>query len=595
MQQKAKEKIAKKVSACIVLFLFTSLVAGQIAFGQDNTNTSEWSMNISILTEKNQTITPAIFAPFELIQLEAKVNYGNESRANNQVVFKIVGPQNSTSPNVIIRTAETDQNGTARITFRLPLGDITVNPVIGEWKVNCTTQTITGMLQEQTSFNVSKSVWPIIIQEVGLFDQNHTEKNSFEQGETAKVEVKINCTRASAVNASLRLDITDAGNTKTSQNTANQTLNDTQVIEYEFQIPDNAALGQALLNASLFSLIDEHEIQIAESKAVTFSIGEGSVQTGSRDIAVTSASLSATQIRQGEVLNVTIAVKNKGNTTEEPTIQILYNNILAGSLTVELSALEEKTVTYAWNTSKVSPGNFTVTVHANSVEGETETSDNNFTAGTIEILQQENAETATLFATSLFVVSLFIIGLTTFSSLSFLRWRQKPVSFKISLPLKREKQKKLLQPTPAIPVPPATSATVKSSNQEAPTARPVSYSNVLPITKQANAEIKSDIEKLQTDIGNNDILQNELTQLKLQSIELIPLSARAIELNIQKTQILRSNPSKQSQKELEALERLVNSQIEILEMEMANMKENIDALKKLTSGKDTTSFENKAE
>jgi hypothetical protein len=30
-------------------------------------------------------------------------------------------------------------------------------------------------------------------------------------------------------------------------------------------------------------------------------------------------------------------------------------------------------------------------------------------------------------------------------------------------------------------------------------------------------------------------------------------------------------------------------------MEMANMKENIDALKKLTSGKDTTSFENKAE
>jgi hypothetical protein len=76
---------------------------------------------------------------------------------------------------------------------------------------------------------------------------------------------------------------------------------------------------------------------------------------------------------------------------------------------------------------------------------------------------------------------------------------------------------------------------------------------------------------------------------------LIPLSARAIELNIQKTQILRSNPSKQSQKELEALERLVNSQIEILEMEMANMKENIDALKKLTSGKDTTSFENKAE
>ncbi len=124
-------------------------------------------------------------------------------------------------------------------------------------------------------------------------------------------------------------------------------------------------------------------------------------------------------------MNVTIAVKNKGNTTEEPTIQILYNNILAGSLTVELSALEEKTVTYAWNTSKVSPGNFTVTVHANSVEGETETGDNNFTAGTIEILQQENAETATLFATSLFVVSLFIIGLTTFSSLSFLRWSTK--------------------------------------------------------------------------------------------------------------------------------------------------------------------------
>ncbi len=564
----------KKVSALSLAFIvFLSLSFTQFLLVENvNAITTPWSLQVSVMNKDNQTVTNSNVAPFDLVQLKANVTYQNEPIANIFVAFKVVGPENSTTPTKVVRTAQTDTTGLAVISFRIPSGNASANPVRGVWKVNCTAASTNQTLQETALFQVG---WPATITEIKLFDQNNTENNNFTNGQTVKAQVKVENNNAQQMNATLHMNITDVSGANINEiDIQNQELNESDtIINTQFSIPENASAGQATVNANLFSYssIEQQVEVIAEPKNATFTIQEKQTQPTPtneyRDVAITHANLSTDKVAAGQTVNISATTINKGNRTEQSTIRIKYNDDSAGSLAIQFSAEEEKNVSYLWNTTDVLPGTYTITVRIDPVTGENQTSDNEVQAGTLTVTQQPDV-IPTVSATSLYVITLFIVGLTTFSLLSFLRWRRIPSpTIEVPMPLRSQERKENAKTSPN-----ADGATQNIEKMTVQTGE-VNYASVLP----SKAEIK--ISRM-----DQDRLTDELTQFKLQSLELIPLSARGIDISIQKIQILRASKASIEliQNELSELEKIVDLQTKAMENEIAILKDAIQKLRILS-------------
>jgi len=106
------------------------------------------------------------------------------------------------------------------------------------------------------------------------------------------------------------------------------------------------------------------------------------------DLKVINVSVSPAIVNVGDNVTVTVIVKNIG-TVEETTSVAVYGNqsILATKPEVILTAGEERTLTFIWNTIGVDEGNYIIKATATSVPGETSTADNTFTDGTVTLTQ----------------------------------------------------------------------------------------------------------------------------------------------------------------------------------------------------------------
>lgn len=94
------------------------------------------------------------------------------------------------------------------------------------------------------------------------------------------------------------------------------------------------------------------------------------------DVAITDMDASA-EMYVGEVLNITVTVRNKGTKPETFNVTAYYNSTAIEMRTiVDLSPNTEMNLTYHWNTTQLSPANYVMKAEASTVAGETNTSDN---------------------------------------------------------------------------------------------------------------------------------------------------------------------------------------------------------------------------
>jgi len=108
------------------------------------------------------------------------------------------------------------------------------------------------------------------------------------------------------------------------------------------------------------------------------------------DIAVTDVTASPTEVTVGENVSVQVTVENQGNVMETFNVTAYYNSTAAWTAIetkadVSLSGGAETALTLTWNTTDMSAGNYTVKANATIVSGETDTTDNTYTDGTILI------------------------------------------------------------------------------------------------------------------------------------------------------------------------------------------------------------------
>jgi hypothetical protein len=112
---------------------------------------------------------------------------------------------------------------------------------------------------------------------------------------------------------------------------------------------------------------------------------------GVHDIAVVNPT-SKTVVGQGYSLTINTTVVNSGDYTEtfnvtlyaDQNITVIGDEIIIGNQTVSsLTNGTSTTLTFTWNTTGFAKGNYTISAYASPVQGETDTADNNMTAGVI--------------------------------------------------------------------------------------------------------------------------------------------------------------------------------------------------------------------
>jgi len=102
------------------------------------------------------------------------------------------------------------------------------------------------------------------------------------------------------------------------------------------------------------------------------------------DITVLGVEPSDTLVYEGERVNITVTVENKGLNTESFNVTAFYNNTaIETQVVTNLTASDTTTLNFTWNTSGKTLGNYTIKAQADSLQNEYNTTDNTLVDGTV--------------------------------------------------------------------------------------------------------------------------------------------------------------------------------------------------------------------
>lgn len=107
------------------------------------------------------------------------------------------------------------------------------------------------------------------------------------------------------------------------------------------------------------------------------------------DVAVTDVRCSPTKVYIGQTLNITVSVENQGILAETIYLSVHANTNDVGTMTIpNLSNGSQTIVDFTWNTTNFAKGNYTISATADAVLNETDTADNTYVDGTVNVIRR---------------------------------------------------------------------------------------------------------------------------------------------------------------------------------------------------------------
>jgi parallel beta-helix repeat protein len=104
------------------------------------------------------------------------------------------------------------------------------------------------------------------------------------------------------------------------------------------------------------------------------------------DVCVKSIFIASNKIYRGGLLNVTVLVSNVGNYTELLNVTAHYSaSVIATQGIFNLLPRSELNVTFAWNTTGLDTGTYTLSANVTAVPGEKNLGDNQFVGGNVSV------------------------------------------------------------------------------------------------------------------------------------------------------------------------------------------------------------------
>ena len=142
--------------------------------------------------------------------------------------------------------------------------------------------------------------------------------------------------------------------------------------------------------------ISNSDLSNRKGQPIEHTVEDGYFNNAYYDVAVSSIVPSALNAYIGDTVNITVVVLNNGTTRHETfNVTVFYDDVLIDLKTVlALPPSEEETITFYWNTSDTSPGNYTLSANASILTSEYETSNNRLDDGVIALTVEPNHDIA---------------------------------------------------------------------------------------------------------------------------------------------------------------------------------------------------------
>jgi len=106
------------------------------------------------------------------------------------------------------------------------------------------------------------------------------------------------------------------------------------------------------------------------------------------DVAVVDVNPSPIKVHIGQIINITVVAQNDGTAAETFNVTVYHNGTVIETQTViNLPPANQTTLTFRWNTTNITPGNYTIVAQASLVLGESDVADNTYIDGTVKIIK----------------------------------------------------------------------------------------------------------------------------------------------------------------------------------------------------------------
>jgi hypothetical protein len=371
----------------LALTIILSIIVASLATSQHQLIASAANArNVDLFSNKipcdgrgpNQT--SGAFAPQELVILHTLVTYNDEPIANKLSSFVVTGPANPYQNITIIGVKTTNSSGIAEFSFRVPWPEEHAEEtVFGVWHAIGTVDIADVPTTDHMDFRVG---WIVRIKSITTLNDHFEPQTSF----LRRSPVIFNITAESI--ACIPKSGTIVINVKDSMNYPIMFMEldglTFPVGESYFQassvIPDSARIGEAqVLTAPYTDSIPNGGMLYSPAVATTF-------QIITRDICIRSLVPSETFGQIGDIITITMTVKNKGNQTESFDASTYFNHtIIQTKNVITLPPTAQTQVVFTWDTHGLPEGDYILSGIAGPVEGEIETYDNQFTDGIVTL------------------------------------------------------------------------------------------------------------------------------------------------------------------------------------------------------------------
>lgn len=361
------------------------------------------------------------FEPQELVILYANVTYNGYPVANKLVSFEVHGPANGFQNITTVGSSLTNQSGIAQFSFRLPWPSENPEKIIfGEWFVLATVDVAQQVVVDSLTFQVG---WLVRITNIATLDAELKPQKKFLRQDMIVFNLTVENIAFTEKSGTITIDAQDA---------AGHPIIHIEIKNLVFrpgknyvlsssQVPITGTIGPATVSAAVYTAPPE-------SGGVLYSPAISSTfEVITRDIAVTAVILSKTVVKSGEVVEITVRVRNKGNETESFNVTVYRDHTLIDVKHVAaLASSSEAETLFEWNTTGVATGDYVITAVAVPVKGEIELGDNTLVDGTVTI-----SPYAILFVFPWWMLLIFVLAVIASLVLLFLlyylrRRRKKP-------------------------------------------------------------------------------------------------------------------------------------------------------------------------
>jgi uncharacterized protein (DUF2141 family) len=126
-------------------------------------------------------------------------------------------------------------------------------------------------------------------------------------------------------------------------------------------------------------------VEVADSLGTQAKSDSATVTVDIHNVTLTDVAPSKTVVGEGYSLDTTVTAEDLGSYPETFNVTLYANTTTIASQNVTLSAGNSTTISLSWNTTGVAYGNYVISAYVPPVPGETNTTNNTFTAGSVTV------------------------------------------------------------------------------------------------------------------------------------------------------------------------------------------------------------------